>query len=178
MSSEKIKVFIIDNSSTFKTKLISILKKSNNLKFVGSASDALEAHHLLNEYVVYPDIILIDTKLPKMDGLTYLKRELSRLPLDVIVVTENSEQYLQDAKHSGASAMIDKVAVKLDKPNILIDAITSTFKKSRKKEHPKCKLKHTKHIYNIYIFVNGYLEWTYLVLCIEWFFIWYIFSFA
>ncbi len=75
MASSRIRVFIIDDSLTIRAMISTILERHPRIKVVGIAASAEEADVMLQHLV--PDVVLLDIKLPGMNGLQFL-RELRR----------------------------------------------------------------------------------------------------
>ncbi len=104
-----IKVLVVDDS-LFDRKLISfLLNKQEDMEVVGCAEDPYEARQLLAE--LKPDVITLDMLMPRMDGLTFLKKLTKHLPIPVVVVSSvtptNSKRAL-NALAEGAIEVISK----------------------------------------------------------------------
>ncbi|MEQ8525964.1 chemotaxis response regulator protein-glutamate methylesterase [Gracilimonas sp.] len=104
-----IKVLVVDDS-LFDRKLISfLLNKQEGIEVVGTAEDPYEARQLIAE--LQPDVITLDMLMPRMDGLTFLKKLMKHLPLPVVVVSSvtpaNSKRALR-ALAAGAIEVISK----------------------------------------------------------------------
>ncbi|MGN8224526.1 protein-glutamate methylesterase/protein-glutamine glutaminase [Gracilimonas sp. BCB1] len=110
-----IKVLVVDDS-IFDRKLISfLLNKQEDIEVVGTAEDPYEARQLLAEYK--PDVITLDMLMPRMDGLTFLKKLMKHLPIPVVVVSSvtpaNSKRALR-ALAAGAIEVISKPKAEYD----------------------------------------------------------------
>lgn len=104
-----IRVLIVDDSPTVQSVLTSILSEDADIEVVGAASDPFEAKDLILE--VSPDVITLDVEMPRMDGITFLKRLMSFRPLPVIMISsytrENSRRTLE-ALGAGAVDFVAK----------------------------------------------------------------------
>jgi two-component system chemotaxis response regulator CheB len=104
-----IRVLIVDDSPTVQSVLKSILSGDADIEVVGTASDPFEAKDLIVE--VRPDVITLDIEMPRMDGITFLKRLMSFRPLPVIMISsytrENSVRTLE-ALDAGAVDFVAK----------------------------------------------------------------------
>lgn len=80
-----IKVFVIDDSFFIRKLLTEKLSLDKDITVVGSAPDPIEAESMLES--LKPDIILLDIEMPRMDGLTFLKKLMNEMPMKVIVVS-------------------------------------------------------------------------------------------
>ena len=65
------RVLLANSSEDFSTRLTSVLQQSQHYTVVGTASDGVRAIELLRE--VQPEILVVDTMLPKADGIAVLK---------------------------------------------------------------------------------------------------------
>ncbi|MCK4728967.1 MAG: chemotaxis response regulator protein-glutamate methylesterase [Desulfobacterales bacterium] len=102
-------VLIVDDSPTVQSVLTSILSGVPDIEVVGTASDAFEAKDLILEK--RPDAITLDVEMPRMDGITFLKRLMTFRPLPVIMISsytrENSIRTLE-ALNAGAVDFVAK----------------------------------------------------------------------
>jgi len=102
-------VLIVDDSPTVQSVLTSILSEVPDIEVVGTASDAFEAKDLMLKK--RPDVITLDVEMPRMDGITFLKRVMSFHPLPVIMISaytrENSIRTLE-ALNAGAVDFVAK----------------------------------------------------------------------
>lgn len=76
---EKIKVLIVDDSSTIRTLLIKIFSSDPKIEVVAMAENPLLVEDLIKKY--HPDVITLDIHMPHMDGLTLLKKYLPQFPI-------------------------------------------------------------------------------------------------
>jgi len=82
---DKIKVLIVDDSAIVRKILSEELSKEPDLEIVGTAPDAYVARDKIVR--LKPDVILLDIEMPRMDGLTFLKKLMRYYPLPVIIVS-------------------------------------------------------------------------------------------
>lgn len=78
-----IKVLIVDDSAVVRSILSHVLSKEPDIKIVGGAKDPFEARELIIAF--RPDVILLDIEMPRMDGLTFLKKLQEHYPVPVIM---------------------------------------------------------------------------------------------
>jgi len=99
---EPIRLMIVDDHIVVRRGLRSMLAGADDVEIVGEASDAGEAVELVT--MVHPDIILLDIRMPGMDGLRLLRLFKDRLPqIKVIILTNyDEEQLLLEAFRVGA----------------------------------------------------------------------------
>ena len=80
-----INVLIVDDSAVVRSILTRVLSKENDIKIVGAAEDPYEARELI--IALRPHVILLDVEMPRMDGLTFLKKLQAHYPVPVIMVS-------------------------------------------------------------------------------------------
>lgn len=85
MFKDKIKVLIVDDSAVVRQSLAEIIQSDPDLEVMGTASDPyLAAKKISNEV---PDVITLDIEMPKMDGLTFLRKIMSQHPIPVVIIS-------------------------------------------------------------------------------------------
>ncbi|MDY6952067.1 MAG: chemotaxis response regulator protein-glutamate methylesterase [Thermodesulfobacteriota bacterium] len=80
-----IRVLIVEDSPTVQSVLRSILSASADIEIVATASDAFEAKDLIMK--MGPDVITLDIEMPRMDGITFLKRLMAFRAIPVIMIS-------------------------------------------------------------------------------------------
>lgn len=110
--SRKIKVLIVDDSAIVRKVFSEELSKEKDIEVVGTAPDPYIARDKIVK--LQPDVITLDIEMPRMDGLTFLKKLMRFAPMPVIIVsslsTEGSKIAL-DALSYGALEVISKPTV-------------------------------------------------------------------
>lgn len=111
MSSDPIKVMIVDDSVLMRQVLAGILMRDPGLTIVGEARDGIEALSVASK--LRPDVITLDVEMPRMDGLTCLAKIMEQCPVPVIMVSaltvEGAETTLK-ALELGAVDFVPKPA--------------------------------------------------------------------
>lgn len=109
---EKIKVLIVDDSAMVRRTLTDILSADPELEVIGTAADPFAAAKRIQKEA--PDVILLDVEMPRMDGITFLRRLMAQHPLPVVMcsslMTEGARA-LFDALEAGAVDIIAKPRV-------------------------------------------------------------------
>lgn len=106
---EKIKVFIIDDSALARHLLTEILESDPQIKVIGTAADPYIAVKKLRKEA--PDVITLDIEMPRMDGITFLRKLMSQHPLPVVVIsglTRKSSEMAMKALELGAVEVMHK----------------------------------------------------------------------
>ena len=86
----KIKVLIVDDSAVVRQALTQIFNSSKQLEVIGTASDPyIAATKIKNEL---PDVITLDIEMPRMDGITFLKKIMSQHPIPVVIISSLTAQ--------------------------------------------------------------------------------------
>ena len=109
MNQVAIKVLIIDDSATARAAIKEILESDRDIEVVGSAPDAFVARDRIVE--LKPDVICLDVEMPRMDGITFLKKLMQYMPTPVIMVsslTQKGAQTTLDALEAGAIDFVGK----------------------------------------------------------------------
>lgn len=104
-----IRVLIVDDSATARAVLTDILSGDPMIEVVGTASDAYIARDKIVE--LRPDVICLDVEMPRMDGITFLKRLMHYMPIPVIMVsslTQAGAKTTLEALESGAVDFVPK----------------------------------------------------------------------
>jgi two-component system, chemotaxis family, protein-glutamate methylesterase/glutaminase len=106
---KKIRVLIVDDSAVVRQSLAAILESSGVLEVMGTAADPFQAAKKISKEV--PDVITLDVDMPRMDGLTFLKRIMTQHPIPVVMISsltrEGSIEALK-AMDYGAIEIISK----------------------------------------------------------------------
>lgn len=85
VSSETIKVLIIDDSALVREVLTKILSQDKAIQVVGTAGDPLQAIKKIKE--LKPHVLTLDLEMPKMDGLTFLEKLMPVYPMPVLIIS-------------------------------------------------------------------------------------------
>lgn len=81
----KIKVLIVDDSAVVRQTLSSILSSDPEIEVMGTATDPFFAAKKMQ--LEAPDVITLDVEMPRMDGLTFLKKLMAQHPLPVVIIS-------------------------------------------------------------------------------------------
>ena len=103
-----IKIILVDDHAIFLKGLTLMLNECSKFKVIGEASNGLEFLQLLEK--VSPDLVLMDIKMPVMNGIEACKKAIEKFPdLKMIALTMFSEhKYLRMMAEAGALGFIQK----------------------------------------------------------------------
>lgn len=107
--SQKIKVLIVDDSISVRNLIENYLSTDSSIEIIGKAENPYEAAEIIKKQI--PDVITLDIEMPKMDGLTFLKKIMSQHPIPVIIVsslTAKGTQATIKALEYGAVEILQK----------------------------------------------------------------------
>ena len=105
----KIKVLIVDDSAVVRKVFAEELSRERGIEIVGTAPDPYVARDKIIK--LKPDVITLDIEMPRMDGLTFLKKLMKHYPLPVIIVsslTQKGGQLAMESLAAGALEVISK----------------------------------------------------------------------
>ncbi len=104
-----ISIMIVDDSAVVRKVLSAVLNEAPDLDVVATASDPIFAGRYLEKE--WPDVIVLDIEMPRMDGLTFLRKLMAERPTPVVIcsslATKGCELSLQ-ALSAGAVDIITK----------------------------------------------------------------------
>lgn len=107
--SGKLKVLVIDDSAVVRQVLTEILLSDSAIESVVACQDPFAAAEKMKTFI--PDVITLDVEMPRMDGITFLKKLMSQHPIPVVMCSslteENSATALKSLEY-GAVDIIQK----------------------------------------------------------------------
>ncbi len=112
MSKKSISTLIVDDSKLVQQVLDDIISEDEELRVSGIAGDPYEAVKLIQKEI--PDVITLDIEMPRMDGITFLKKLMLQHPIPVIIVsahTASNKQLVLQAFENGAMYVMHKPEV-------------------------------------------------------------------
>ena len=111
-----IKVMIVDDSAVVRQVLASVLAADPAIEVLGTAADPLFALSKMERE--WPDVIVLDVEMPRMDGITFLKKLMAERPTPVVIcstLTEKGASTTMQALAAGAVSIVTKPQVNLSK---------------------------------------------------------------
>ncbi|MFT5588292.1 MAG: two-component system chemotaxis response regulator CheB [Bradyrhizobium sp.] len=104
-----IKVMIVDDSAVVRQVLTALLSKDPQIHVLPSAADPILAQEKMA--VEWPDVIILDVEMPRMDGITFLKKIMNERPTPVVIcstLTEKGAETTMQALAAGAVSYVTK----------------------------------------------------------------------
>lgn len=108
--SDKIRVLVADDQTLVRTGFKVILEAEGDIEVVAEAENGAEA--VRQAQLVAPDVILMDVRMPELDGLAATEQILRRPdpPTIVVLTTFDQNEYVYRALHAGAAGFLLKDA--------------------------------------------------------------------
>ena len=108
---EIIKILIVDDHTVVRDGLSTILERPRDFVVVGEAKDGLEAVEKARDLT--PDVVLMDLRMPEMDGVEAMRRIRAEEPETkfIVLTTFDNDEYIFDAIEAGARGYLLKDAL-------------------------------------------------------------------
>jgi two-component system, chemotaxis family, protein-glutamate methylesterase/glutaminase len=129
----KIKVLIVDDSAVVRQVARAALETDNGIEVIGAVADPLFAIERMKQN--WPDVIVLDIEMPRMDGLTFLRKIMDEHPTPFVIcstLAEKGAAATMDALSAGAVSIITKPKMGLkqflqDASNDIVSAVRAAF---------------------------------------------------
>lgn len=109
MSRDKVRVLIVDDSASVRQILQTILNEDPGIEVMATASDPFAAARRIEREL--PDVIILDIEMPRMDGMTFLRKIMAQRPIPVIICSsllEDQSSVMFEAFEAGAVDIVSK----------------------------------------------------------------------
>jgi two-component system chemotaxis response regulator CheB len=109
---KKIRVLIVDDSASVRQALSQIINTTPDLEVMATAGDPFVAAQRIQQEL--PDVIILDVEMPRMDGITFLRKLMTQRPIPCILcstLVEPGSDLLLEALDAGAVEVIQKPRV-------------------------------------------------------------------
>src|ERR1700750_335800 len=110
----RIKVLLIDDSAVVRQVVVGLLQADPGIEVIGAAADPIFAYERMKAQ--WPDVILLDVEMPRMDGVTFLRKLMQERPTPVVIcstLTEAGAPTTIEALAAGAVTVITKPKIGL-----------------------------------------------------------------
>src|SRR4029079_7190106 len=108
MMPEIVRVLVVDDSAYVRKVVTQMLERSPFIEVVGTARDGQEALALVEQ--LNPDVVTCDLNMPVMDGVGFVRAQMARRPVGIVIISiaaEAGEQVLA-ALDAGAIDFVQK----------------------------------------------------------------------
>ena len=109
MAAARIRVLVVDDSAVVRKFLVEGLARERDLEVIGSAPDPYVARDKI--VLDRPDVVTLDIEMPRMDGITFLRKLMAHMPIPVIIVsslTPKGSALALEALEAGAVDVVAK----------------------------------------------------------------------
>jgi len=104
---QKIKVLVVDDSAIVRKILSETIDAESDMEVIGTAPDPFVARDKI--LLLKPDVLTLDIEMPRMDGLTFLKKLMQFHPMPVIMISSlarsSCETSLEALRHGAVEVM-------------------------------------------------------------------------
>ena len=110
----RIRVMIVDDSAVVRQVLTASLEKDHEIEVMGTASDPIFALEKMQRD--WPDVLVLDVEMPRMDGITFLKKLMAEHPTPVVIcstLTGKGTETSMQALAAGAVTIVTKPTIGL-----------------------------------------------------------------
>lgn len=108
------RVLVVDDSAVVRQVLTSQISRDPDLEVMAAVADPLLAMERMK--IAWPDVIVLDVEMPRMDGITFLRRIMAERPTPVVIcstLTEKGAETTMQALSAGAVSFVTKPKVGL-----------------------------------------------------------------
>ncbi|CAM2155451.1 protein-glutamate methylesterase/protein glutamine deamidase [Pararobbsia alpina] len=106
---KKVRVLVVDDSAVVRQLLTGLLQATPGIELLHAAADPLFAMERMKQQ--WPDVIVLDVEMPRMDGITFLRKIMAERPTPVIIcstLTEKGAKTTMEAMAAGAVSIVTK----------------------------------------------------------------------
>ncbi len=107
-----ISVLIVDDSAVVRQVVMDVLAHEREFRVLGAAADPIFAMEKMKQE--WPDVLVLDIEMPRMDGLTFLRKIMAERPTPVVIcssLTEKGAEVTLQAMSAGAVSILTKPSI-------------------------------------------------------------------
>ncbi|MRV76843.1 chemotaxis-specific protein-glutamate methyltransferase CheB [Duganella sp. FT92W] len=111
---KKINVLVVDDSAVVRQVVTALLNKAPDIQVLHAVADPILAMERMK--TVWPDVIVLDVEMPRMDGITFLRKLMAERPTPVVIcstLTAKAAKTTMEAMAAGAVSIITKPKLEL-----------------------------------------------------------------
>jgi len=143
---KQIKVMVVDDSAVVRQVVSGLLDAAPDMTVIAAVADPLLAIERLKQQ--WPDVIVLDVEMPRMDGITFLRRIMQERPTPVVIcstLTEKGAKTTLEALAAGAVSIITKPKLGLkqflnDSSDDLVTTVRGAAQANVKRLAPKAEV--------------------------------------
>ncbi|MDR3440641.1 chemotaxis response regulator protein-glutamate methylesterase [Telmatospirillum sp.] len=121
MPDHKVKVLIVDDSASVRQTLSEILAGDPRIEVIGTAADPYAAARRISREI--PDVITLDVCMPRMDGITFLRKIMAQRPIPVVMCSAFTDEGSSEMIEALAAGAVDVIAKpRIDTRQQLVEA--------------------------------------------------------
>jgi two-component system chemotaxis response regulator CheB len=105
----RLRVLVVDDSAVVRQVISAVLARDESIEVTAAVADPLFAMSRMR--IAWPDVIVLDVEMPRMDGITFLRRVMAERPTPVVIcstLTTRGAETTMQALAAGAFAIIEK----------------------------------------------------------------------
>jgi len=109
---KKINVLIVDDSAVVRQVVTEVLGSDPGINVLGAAADPIFAMERMQRQ--WPDVIVLDVEMPRMDGITFLRKLMAERPTPVVIcssITQKGADTTMQALEAGAVGVVSKPGI-------------------------------------------------------------------
>jgi len=110
--STNIKVLVVDDSAVVRQVLSEVLNGDSGIEVIAVAPDPIFAQEKMKKQ--WPDVIVLDVEMPRMDGITFLKKIMAERPTPVVIcssISQKGSETAMQALAAGAVGIVPKPGI-------------------------------------------------------------------
>ncbi len=105
VSAEKTRLLVVDDSAVVRQTLLGLLSQTGEFEVTVAADPFVAVRRMADHR---PDVIVLDLEMPRMDGLTFLRKIMAEHPIPVVICSAHAGRPAIDALEAGAVDVITK----------------------------------------------------------------------
>ncbi len=110
--STPIKVLVVDDSAVVRQVLSEVLNSDAGIEVIATAPDPIFAQERMKKQ--WPDVFVLDVEMPRMDGISFLRKIMAERPTPVVIcssITEKGSETAMQALAAGAVGIVPKPGI-------------------------------------------------------------------
>jgi two-component system chemotaxis response regulator CheB len=139
----RIKVLVVDDSAVVRQVVGGLLQEAPGIEVIAACADPLLAQERMR--MQWPDVIVLDVEMPRMDGITFLRKIMEERPTPVVIcstLTEKGAKTTLEALAAGAVAIVTKPRLGLkqfltDAADDLVSTVRAAARATPRRQTPR-----------------------------------------